>query len=218
LFTDFSRDDAGNPVVPGVLVPGGITIAPYNFYTPANTTVSTANANGGATPYGVICVTGTTFAGGPTDFTTAFQPNNLISGQIENTEEGVIGSAPNQFVVSPGTPTVQRSLCGEVSVVSWNAAAPAGSTILPQSVLNAQLTRFDITSLNTAGWARIATPGLTVAANQGLGVTAVGTSSTRGGLPIIGHAMIQFTNNAATTDARTIGNYDETLRHRATAY
>lgn len=217
LFTDFTRDDA-NVAVTGVLVPGGLTIAPYNFYTPVNTTVSTANANGGSTPYGVICVTGTTFAGGPTDFTTAFQPNNLISGQIENTEEGVIGSAPNQFVVSPGTPTVQRSLCGEVSVVSWNAGAPAGSAILPQSVLNAQLTRFDITSLNTAGWARIATPGMTVGANQGLGVSAASTASSRGGLPILGHAMIQFTNNAATTDARTIGNYDETLRHRATAY
>lgn len=217
VFTDLSRDDAGTAVTP-VLVTGGNTVAPYNFYALANTTVTTANANGGATPYGVICVTGTSFAGGATDFTTAYQPNNLISGQIENTEEGVVGSAPNQFVVSPGTPTIQRSLCGEVSVVSWNAGAPTGSSILPQSVLNAQLTRFDITSVYQSGWARIATPGLTVASPNGLGVGAGPTTSTRGGLPIIGHAMIQYTNNAATADARTIGNYDQTLKHRATTY
>lgn len=214
VFTDLSRDDA-NVATAAVNVTGGIAVSPYNFYNTTNTSVATVNANGGATPYGVICVTGSNFAGGATD-STATAPNNLISGQVVNTEEGAIGASPGQFVVSPGTPTIQRGICGEVSVLSWNQPAPA-SGIYPVSVLNAQLTRFDLTSANTAGWARIATPGLTVAAGQGLGVTGV-TSSTRGGLPIIGHAMIQYTNNAATTDARTIGNYDATLRHRGTAY
>ena len=219
LFTDLSRDDVG-VATQAVNVTGGITVAPYNFYNTTNTTVATVNANGGPTPYGVICVTGATFAGGATDFTNVapagYSPNSLISGQVLNTEEGALGQGPNQFVVSPGTPTIVRGICGEVSVLSWNAPAPA-SGIYPQSVLNAQLTRFDLTSANTAGWARIATPGLTVAAGQGLGVTGI-TSGTRGGLPFIGHAMIQYTNNAATTDARTIGNYDSTLRHRATTY
>jgi hypothetical protein len=214
VFTDLSRDDAGVATL-AVNVPGGLAVNPYNFYNTTNTSVATVNANGGATPYGVICVTGSNFAGGLTD-STATAPNMLISGQVVNTEEGAIGAAPGQFVVSPGTPTIQRGICGEVSVLSWNSPAPA-SGIYPVSVLNAQLTRFDLTSANAAGWARIATPGLTVAANQGLGVNGA-ASSTRGGLPIIGHAMIQYTNNAATTDARTIGNYDSTLRHRATTY
>jgi hypothetical protein len=215
VFTNLAFDDAAVATAP-VNVTGGIAVNPYNFYNTSNTTVATVNANGGATPYGVICVTGANFAGGATDFGVAFTPNNLISGQVLNTEEGAIGASPGQFVVSPGTPTVQRGICGEVSVLSWNAPAPA-SGIYPQSVLNAQLTRFDLTSANAAGWARIATPGLVVAAGQGLGVSGA-TSSTRGGLPFIGSAMIQYTNNAATTDARTIGNYDATLRHRATTY
>ena len=112
-------------------------------------------------------------------------------------------------MISPGTPTIVRSLCGEVSVLSFNAAPPALST------LNAQLTRFDLTSVFAAGWTRIATPGLPVTAPQGLG------GSTRNGLPIIGNAMVQFTNNNAAAggaSARTIGNYDQTLQHRATRY
>jgi hypothetical protein len=219
VFTNFALDDA-NAAVTAVPVPGGITINPSNFYTPGNTTTTFANANGGSTPYGVICVTGTTFAaGGKTN--TGLNPDNLISGQIVDTEEGAIGASPNQFVVSPGSPTIQRSLCGEVSVVSFNAAPAAGQSIYPTSTLNGQLTRFDITSVAQAGWARIATPGLTVASPQGLGVTAAFATSTRTGLPIIGHAFIQFTNNNAATggaDARTVGNYDQTLKHRATRY
>jgi hypothetical protein len=226
LFTNFALDDANAPVT-AVPVPGGITVNPTNYYTggaAGNTTTTFANANSGSTPYGVICVTGTSFAAGLTT-NAGLNPNHLISGQILNTEEGAVGATPNQFVVSPGSPTVTRSLCGEVSVVSWNAAAPAGSTILPTSTLNAQLTRFDITSVNAAGWARIATPGLTVASPQGLGVTVAGATSTRNGLPIIGHSFVQFTNNNATqgangggADARTVGNYDQTLKHRATRY
>jgi hypothetical protein len=219
LYTNYGLDDT-NAVPAAVPVPGGISIVPNNYYTPANVTLTTANANGGATPYGVICVTGTTFAAGGTT-NVGLNPDNLISGQIENTEEGAVGASPNQFVVSPGSPTIQRSLCGEVSVVSWNAAPAAGTTIYPTSTLNGQLTRFDITSVNAAGWARIATPGLTVASPNGLGVTLGGATSTRNGLPIIGSAFVQFTNNNAAgggADARTVGNYDQTLKHRATKY
>ena len=112
-------------------------------------------------------------------------------------------------MISPGTPTIVRSLCGEVSVLSFNALQPALST------LNAQLTRFNLDSPFPAGWARIATPGLLVAAGQGLG------ASTRNGLPIIGSSFVQFTNNNAVAggaNARTIGNYDQTITHRATRY
>jgi hypothetical protein len=181
------------------LVPPNNTAADVtNYYTPGNTTVSTTSTQ----PYGVICVSGNTFAAG----TTTPVPNNLISGQTTDREEG-FAVANNQFVISPGTPTVVRSLCGEVSVLSFNAAAPATST------LNAQLTRFDLTSVNAAGWARIATPGLTVA--TGLG------GSTRAGLPIVGSSFVQFTNNNAAAggaNARTVGNYDQTITHRATRY
>lgn len=217
VFTNYSLDDA-NGAVTAVPVPGGITVLPQNYYTPGNTTTTFLNANGGATAYGVICVTGTNFAAGLTT-NAGLDPNNLISGQIVDTEEGVVGASPNQFVVSPGSPTIQRSLCGEVSVVSFNAAPPAGQTIYPTSTLNGQLTRFDITSVAAAGWARIATPGLTVASPLGLGVTVGGATSTRNGLPIIGHAFVQFTNTGAGgADTRTIGNYDQTLKHRATRY
>jgi len=126
-----------------------------------------------------------------------------------NTEEQFVAQGTNQFVISPGTTTTVDNLCGEVSVASFNAPRPA------LSVLNAQITRFDISSTNAAGWQRIYTPGLTVAAGQGLG------GSTRNGLPIIGNSFVQFTNNNAAgggADARTVGNYDQTLQHRATRF
>ncbi|MDB5944743.1 MAG: hypothetical protein JWQ13_4309 [Ramlibacter sp.] len=202
LFTNLGWDDA-NAAVGTVTVPPNATVNVTNYYTGANTTVSTTSTQ----PYGVICVTGNTFAAGTT-VPTAGNPDNLISGQTTDREEG-FAVANNQFVISPGTPTIQRSLCGEVSVLSFNAAAPATST------LNAQLTRFDLTSVNAVGWARIATPGLAVAAGQGLG------ASTRNGLPIVGSSFVQFTNNNAAAggaNARTVGNYDQTITHRATRY
>ena len=200
LFTNLGFDDANVAVGTVQVPPAGFAATVTNYYTNANTTTSVTATQ----PYGVICVTGNTFANG----STGPFPNNLISGQTSDTEER-FAVASNQFVISPGTPTIVRSLCGEVSVLSFNAAPPALST------LNAQLTRFDLTSVFAAGWTRIATPGLPVTAPQGLG------GSTRNGLPIIGNAMVQFTNNNAAAggaSARTIGNYDQTLQHRATRY
>lgn len=203
LFTNYGFDD-GNVAVGTVAVPpAGFLATVTNYYTEGNITVSAPATQ----PYGVICVTGNTFAAG-TSTATAGNPDNLISGQTTNTEEG-FAVANNQFVISPGTPTIVRSLCGEVSVLSFNNAPPALST------LNAQLTRFDLTSVNVAGWARIATPGLAVVAPQGLG------GSVRNGLPIIGSSFVQFTNNNAVAggaSARTVGNYDQTITHRATRY
>ena len=202
LYTNYGFDD-GNVAVGTVVVPPNATVNVTNYYTPGNTTVSAPATQ----PYGVICVTGNTFAAGNTT-PTAGNPDNLISGQTTNTEEG-FAVANNQFVISPGTPTIVRSLCGEVSVLSFNNAQPALST------LNAQLTRFDLTSVNAAGWARIATPGLAVTAPQGLG------GSARNGLPIIGSSFVQFTNNnaqAGGANSRTVGNYDQTITHRATRY
>ena len=204
VFTNYGFDDANVAVGTVQVPPAGFAATVTNYYTPTNTTVSAPTTQ----PYGVICVSGNTFFAGNTTFSAATQPDNLISGQTTNTEEG-FAVANNQFVISPGTPTIVRSLCGEVSVASFNNAPPALST------LNAQLTRFDLTSVNAAGWARIATPGLTVVAPQGLG------GSARNGLPIIGSSFVQFTNNNAVAggaNARTIGNYDQTITHRATRY
>jgi hypothetical protein len=205
LFTNYGFDDANVATGTVAVPPAGVLITVDNYYEPSNVTVSTGTSN--AQPYGVICVTGNTFAAGATTPTTAGR-ENMITGQTTNTEEG-FAVANNQFVISPGTPTLVRSLCGEVSVLSFNAAQPALST------LNAQLTRFDLTSTNPAGWARISTPGLAVAAGQGLG------GSTRSGLPIVGSSFVLFTNNNAAAggaNARTIGNYDQTITHRATRY
>jgi hypothetical protein len=203
IFTNYGWDDADVAVGTVAVPPAGFLATVDNYYEPTNVTVSAPTTQ----PYGVICVSGNTFAAGAST-PALLQADNLISGQTTNTEEG-FAVANNQFVISPGTPTVVRSLCGEVSVLSFNAASPATST------LNAQLTRFDLTSVNQAGWARIATPGLAVAAGQGLG------TSTRNGLPIVGSAFVLFTNNNAAVGGasdRTVGNYDQTLTHRATRY
>ena len=204
LYTNYTFDDTNTAVGTVAVPPAGFLATVTNYYTPDNTTVSTTASQ----PFGVICVSGNTFAAGST-LPVAGNPANLISGQQSNTEEGFQGAAASNFVISPGTPTIVRSLCGEVSVLSFNALQPALST------LNAQLTRFNLDSPFPAGWARIATPGLTVAAGQGLG------ASTRNGLPIIGSSFVQFTNNNAVAggaNARTIGNYDQTITHRATRY
>ena len=206
LYTNLGFDDANVPV-PAVLVPPNATATtnPTNYYTPRNVAVTTYS---GTAPQGVICVLGSTvqFTAG----LTSPVPNNLITGVNANTEENFVATGPSGFVISPGQgPGQPDNLCGEVSVASFNAPRPA------LSVLNAQITRFDLSSVNAAGWQRIATPGLVVAAGQGLG------GSTRNGLPIIGNAFVQFTNNNALAGgaaAGTIANYDQTFTHRATRY
>lgn len=205
LYTNLGFDDANVGVGAVLVPPAGLAVTPTNYYTPANVAVTTYS---GTAPQGVICVLGTTvqFTAGVNTPT----PNNLITGVNAGTEEQFIAQGPNGFVISPGQgPGAPDNLCGEVSVMSFNAARPA------ISVLNAQITRFDFTGTNAAGWARIATPGLAVAAGQGLG------GSTRAGLPIIGHSFVQFTNNNALAGgaaAGTIANYDQTLEHRSTKY
>jgi len=134
---------------------------------------------------GQICVTGISTAAGATSPVPA-NKNGAVTG---DREENFLGST-SQFVISPGTPSAPLTFCGEVSVLTINNASGTGA-------LGASVAKKDITSTNVNGWMRIATPGLT-------GI----------GLPIVGHAMMQFTNNQAT--AGTSGNYGVNFPHRNT--
>jgi hypothetical protein len=183
LFTHFEFNDA-DVAVPNLAV-GAVVVK--NYFTTANT----------VTQSGVICVKGLFFSGGATDPV----PFNLITGVTANREEGFIADS-GQFVISPGTPADPLSLCGEVSVLSFNAAGL-------NSALGGLLTRKDLTVSYTEGWVRIATPGESGAAT-GLG------GSARNGLPVIGAAFTQLTNGSAS--AGVSANFSQTLPHRGTRY
>ncbi len=175
VFTDLEYSDTAASV-------GGAS----NRYAVANTT---AEGN-------LICVTGVGTAAG----LTSPVPNNRKTAVNANREENFVGST-SQFVISPGTPTAPLTICGEVSVLTFNNASGGGA-------LGAQLTKKDLTGVNVNGWARLSTPGLAG--------TAPGPVATELGLPIVGGSFMQLTNGAVS--ANTSGNYGITFPHRTTRF
>lgn len=173
VFTDLENDDLAAAI-------GGAN----NRYARSNTT---AEGN-------LICVTGVTTAAGA----TVPVPNNKLTAVNADREESFIG-ASSQFVISPGTPTAPLTICGEVSVLTFNNAAGTGS-------LGAQLTKKDLTGTNVNGWARLGTRGL----DDG-GAPAVDL-----GLPIVGASFMQLTNGSVAPGVS--GNYGLTFPHRTTRY
>ena len=169
VFTDLEFDDAATVIAPATL----------NRYAVANTT---AEGN-------LICITGVDTAAGST--TTWLESRTTAVNA--NREERFIGST-SQFVISPGTPTAPLTICGEVSVLTFNNASGGGA-------LGAQLTKKDLTDkdgININGWARLSTLGL------------------GGGLPIVGASFMQLTNGQVA--AGTSGNYGITFPHRTTRF
>lgn len=181
VFTDLEWDDVNTA---GGVTVGGATTA--NRYAVSNTT---AEGN-------LICVTGVGTAAG----TFGAVPDNKTLAVNADREETFVGST-SQFVISPGVPTAPLTICGEVSVLTFNNAGGGGA-------LGAQLTKKDLTGTNVNGWARLSSPGLA-------GV-APGTVSARLGLPIVGGSFMQLTNGAVA--AGTSGNYGLTFPHRTTRY
>lgn len=133
-----------------------------NYFTAANTFINTADSN-------QICVNVDT----PTYY-----------DRSETTQQA-------GFVISPGT-AVAVALCGETSVLSFNAG---GST--SNSVLSASIARQDVTLPYTDGWS--------VQGTTGLG---------QKGLPILGKAFLRAFNAAASTG--TSGNYGANYEHKYT--
>ncbi len=168
VYTSYRFDDAE-----------GATGAPVNYFTPANSAQFTN---------GLICINGISTVGGQTNTTPIL---NRTSGITVDREENFLG-ASTSFVISPNTPTPGLSICGEVSVLTFNNSGGAG-------VLGGLVTKQDISPFPTNGWLRIATPGL---AGQGL--------------PIVGHSFVQITNGAAS--ANVSGNYGVNFPHRNTRY
>jgi hypothetical protein len=137
---------------------------------------------------GQICVSGISTAAGATTNNTLARTTAVTGDR----EEAFLGST-SQFVISPGTPAAPLTICGEASVLTINNASGTG-------VLGASVAKKDITSAYVNGWMRIATPG--IAGNRGL--------------PIVGAAFMQLTNNQAA--AGTSGNYGIQFPHRNTRY
>lgn len=191
VFTDLEFNDAG--VSTNVMAGPNITYATNNRYAASNTT---AEGN-------LICVTGVGTAAGD----TSTWLNSRTTAVNANREESFVGST-SQFVISPGTPTAPLTVCGEVSVLTFNNAAGGGA-------LGAQLTKKNLDGPNVDGWARLSTPGLAglAAANP---ADAVGVVVGRLGLPIVGGSFMQLTNSAVA--AGTSGNYGLTFPHRTTRF
>ena len=180
VFTDLEFSDAA-------VATDIATFFPNNRYARSNTT---AEGN-------LICVTGVATAAG----VVTPIPNNKTSAVNANREENFVGST-SQFVISPGTPTAPLTICGEVSVLTFNNAGTGA--------LGAQLTKKNIDGPNVNGWARLATPGLSGTFNPGA------VAAPRLGLPIVGGSFMQLTNGAVA--AGTSGNYGITFPHRTTRF
>lgn len=161
LFTDLEFDDGDGAIA-------GNT----NFYTPTNTAVVSKQ----------ICVLDISLS------SPASLANRYSGATTADREERFV-TQPTEFVISPGTPAAPLTFCGEVSVLSFNAAGEA-------SVLGAQIARKDVTVPYADGWVRIATPGLG-----------------GNGLPIIGAATMNLYNGASAEG--TASNYGLTFPHRS---
>jgi hypothetical protein len=111
----------------------------------------------------------------------------------ENTAVG------NNFVISPNPPVPGFRLCGETSVLGFNAVAGA-------SVLGAEIafTNFSTSALTAKdGWANVATPGLATGAAPSFGGN---------GLPILGKAFVRASNPAV--QAGIAANFGASWEHR----
>lgn len=110
------------------------------------------------------------------------------------------------FVISPGLATAV-SFCGEVSVLSFNAAGGNAG----DSVLSARVARQDLpTSPRRDGWADLPTPGLP-AVSPGPGV------SPNAGLPILGRAFVRATDSNLSVNGSTkSANFGGSWEHRFT--
>ncbi len=113
----------------------------------------------------------------------------------------------NNFVISPNPPAAGFRLCGEVSVLTFNA--PGG-----QSVLGAEIARTDFgTGTIRDGWANVGTGGL----STGLGAFPLaidlGSVGPVGGhgLPIIGKAFTRAGNGTVSA------NFGASWEHRYTS-
>ena len=136
------------------------------------------------------------FNAGLTTYYTA-DNTNLIGGKlcVENILPSVVGDREERFaeetgdfVISPGTPAEPESLCGEVSVLTFNNASP---------LLGASVANFDLQTGYTDGWVRLNTPG-----------AAMGR-----GLPVIGYAAMEVVNGNVNG---AVANYGLTFPHRVT--
>ena len=101
-----------------------------NFYTPTNTAVVSKQ----------ICVLDISLS------SPASLANRYSGATTADREERFV-TQPTEFVISPGTPAAPLTFCGEVSVLSFNAAGEA-------SVLGAQIARKDVTVPYADGWVR----------------------------------------------------------------
>lgn len=106
-------------------------------------------------------------------------------------EEGT-PAAPDDVVISPGTPADPVNFCGEASVLSFDHAADGDS-----SVLGAQVAVKHIGVPYAEGWAKLTTPGATSV-----------------GLPILGQAFVSAFNPEAKPGVS--GNYNMGWAHRFT--
>ncbi len=135
----------------------------------------------------------------PRDYFTAAN-TTVVGGQICTATSGLVyydreetTLVGNNFVISPNPPAAGFRLCGEVSVLTFNA--PGG-----QSVLGAEIARTDFaTGTIRDGWTNVSMPGLTTG-NSGL--------ATGNGLPIIGGAFVRAGNGSVSA------NFGAVWKHR----
>lgn len=102
-------------------------------------------------------------------------------------------AAPDDVVISPGTPTAPTLFCGEASVLSFNNGSTTKS-----GVLGASVALKDIDLPYQDGWAALTTPGATPA----------------NGLPILGQSFVSAYNPAVA--AGVAGNFGMGWAHRFT--
>lgn len=130
-------------------------------------------------------------AGGRDYFTNANTSLSASGFQICTTTSGVTfydreetTLVGNNFVISPNPPAAGFRLCGETSVLTFNA--PGG-----QSVLGAEIARTDFaTTPFRDGWANIGTAGV------GTGVAGIAAN----GLPILGKAYTRAGNGTVSAN------------------
>jgi hypothetical protein len=107
-------------------------------------------------------------------------------------------AAGSAFVISPNPPVAAFTLCGETSVLTFNAA---NSVVLGGSVAQTSFTTKGFTS----GWANVATPGLTTG-------NALVTNVNGNGLPILGKAYSRASNPQVS--AGIAANFGASWEHR----